>query len=66
MLELDNKYLENLHTLIEESKDRVLSKKISALHPTDIARVLNQLKRDDVHYASGYFLTTLSLTYSSI
>ena len=51
MLELDNKYLENLHSLIEEGKDRVLSKKISALHPTDIARVLNQLKRDDVHYA---------------
>ena len=21
------------------------------MHPTDIARVLNQLKRDDVHYA---------------
>ena len=38
MLELDNKYLENLHTLIEEGKDRVLSKMISALHPTDIAR----------------------------
>ena len=51
MLELDNKYMENLHSLIEEGKDRVLSKKISALHPTDIARVLNQLKRDDVHYA---------------
>lgn len=50
MLELDNKYLENLHSLIEEGKDRVLSKKISALHATDIARVLNQLKRDDVHY----------------
>ena len=50
MLELDNKYLDDLHTLIEEGKDRVLSKKISALHPTDIAKVLNQLKRDDVHY----------------
>ena len=50
MLELDNKYLDNLHSLIEEGKDRVLSKKISALHPTDIAKVLNQLKRDDVHY----------------
>ena len=51
MLELDNKYLDDLHTLIEEGKDRVLSKKISALHPTDIAKVLNQLKRDDVHYS---------------
>lgn len=50
MLELDNKYLDDLHSLIEEGKDRVLSKKISALHPTDIAKVLNQLKRDDVHY----------------
>ena len=66
MLELDNKYIENLHTLIEEGKDRVLSKKIRALHPTDIARVLNQLKRDDVSILTGYFLTTLSLTYSSI
>ncbi len=50
MLELDNKYIENLHTLIEEGKDSVLSKKIRALHPTDIARVLNQLKHDDVYY----------------
>ena len=50
MIELDKKYLEELHTLIEEAKERVLSKKMSALHPTDIAKVLNQLKRDDVNY----------------
>ena len=50
MLELDNKYLDDLHSLIEEGKHRVLSKKISVLHPTDIAKVLNQLKRDHVHY----------------
>ncbi|MEC7653562.1 MAG: magnesium transporter [Bacteroidota bacterium] len=50
MIELDNKYLDDLHSLIEEGKYKILSKKISALHPTDIAKVLNQLKRDDVHY----------------
>ena len=50
MLEVDNKYIEDLYTLIEEGKDSVLSKRISALHPTDIAKVLNQLKRDYVHY----------------
>lgn len=50
MLELDNKYLDELHALIEEGKDRALSKQIGALHPTDIAEVLNHLKRDDVHY----------------
>jgi magnesium transporter len=50
MLELDNKYLNELHTLIEEGRDRALSKQLGALHPTDIAEVLNQLKRDDVHY----------------
>ncbi len=48
MLELDNKYLDDLHALIEKGKDKALSKKISALHPTDIAKVLNQLKQENV------------------
>ena len=48
MLELDNKYLDDVHALIEKGKDKALSKKISALHPTDIAKVLNQLKQESV------------------
>ena len=48
MLELNNKYLDDLHALIEKGKYKALSKKISALHPTDIAKVLNQLKQENV------------------
>ena len=50
MLDLSKEYLSDFHSLIEEGKDRALIKKLESLHATDIAFILNQIKRDDVHY----------------
>jgi len=50
MLDLSKEYLSDFHSLIEEGKDRILIKKLESLHATDIALILNQIKRDDVHY----------------
>ena len=50
MLDLSKEYLSLLHSLIEEGKDRALIKKLEPLHANDIALILNQIKRDDVHY----------------
>ena len=50
MLDLSKEYLSKFHSLIEEGKDRALIKKLETLHANDIALILNQIKRDDVHY----------------
>ena len=50
MLDLSKEYLSEFHSLIEEGKDRILIKRLESLHATDIALILNQIKRDDVHY----------------
>ena len=50
MLDLSKEYLSKFHSLIEEGKDRALIKELETLHANDIALILNQIKRDDVHY----------------
>ena len=50
MLDLSKEYLSKFHSLIEGGKDRALIKKLETLHANDIALILNQIKRDDVHY----------------
>ena len=50
MLDLSKEYLSTFHSLIEEGKDRALIKQLESLHANDIALILNQIRRDDVHY----------------
>lgn len=50
MFEINNEYIENIHSLIAEGKDSQLTESLGSLHPSDIADVLDKLKRDDVHY----------------
>lgn len=50
MFEINNEYIENIHSLIAEGKDSQLTESLGPLHPSDIADVLDKLKRDDVHY----------------
>ena len=50
MLDINNEYIENIHSLIAEGKDSQLTESLGSLHPSDIADVLDKLKRDDVHY----------------
>lgn len=50
MLEINNDFIENIHSLIAEGKDSLLTESLATLHPSDISEILNKLKRDDVHY----------------
>ena len=50
MLDLTKEYLSDIHTLIEEGKDRDLADLLEPIHASDIALILNQIRRDDVHY----------------
>lgn len=50
MLEINNEFISNIHSLIEEGKDSLITETLESLHPSDIADVLDKLKRDDVHY----------------
>lgn len=50
MKDLDKEYLLQIHSLIEQGKDSNLVQQLESLHHTDIAEIINQLTRDDVHY----------------
>ena len=51
MQEITKEYLDEIQTLIEQGEERSLVAHIEDLHETDIALILNQLRREDVSYA---------------
>ena len=51
MQEITKEYLDEIQTLIEQEKERSLVAHLEDLHETDIALILNQLRREDVNYA---------------
>jgi|TARA_B110000093_G_scaffold162836_1_gene185202 magnesium transporter len=51
MQEITKEYLYEIQTLIEQGEERSLVAHLDDLHETDIALILNQLRRDDVSYA---------------
>lgn len=51
MQEITKEYLDEIQTLIEQGEERSLVSHIEDLHETDIALILNQLKRENVYYA---------------
>ena len=51
MQEITKEYLDEIQTLIEQGEERSLVAHLEDLHETDIALILNQLKREDVNYA---------------
>ena len=51
MQEITKEYLDEIQSLIEQGEERSLVAHIEDLHETDIALILNQLKREDVNYA---------------
>jgi magnesium transporter len=51
MQEITKEYLDEIQTLIEQGDERSLVAHIEDLHETDIALILNQLRREDVSYA---------------
>ena len=51
MQEFTKEYLYEIQTLIEQGEERSLVAHLDDLHETDIALILNQLRRDDVSYA---------------
>ncbi|MDG2362657.1 MAG: magnesium transporter, partial [Flavobacteriales bacterium] len=50
MQEITKEYLDEIQTLIEQEKERSLVAHLEDLHETDIALILNQLRREDVNY----------------
>ena len=50
MQEITKEYLDEIQTLIEQGKERSLVAHLEDLHETDIALILNQLRREDVNY----------------
>jgi magnesium transporter len=51
MQEITKEYLYEIQTLIEQGEEKSLVAHLDDLHETDIALILNQLRRDDVSYA---------------
>ena len=51
MQEITIEYLDEIQTLIEQGEERSLVAHLEDLHETDIALILNQLRREDVNYA---------------
>jgi magnesium transporter len=51
MQEITKEYLDEIQSLIEQGEERSLVAHIEDLHETDIALILNQLRREDVSYA---------------
>jgi len=51
MQEIRKEYLDEIQTLIEQGEERSLVAHLEDLHETDIALILNQLRREDVNYA---------------
>ncbi|MBT6175222.1 MAG: magnesium transporter [Flavobacteriales bacterium] len=51
MQEITKEYLDEIQSLIEQGEERSLVAHLEDLHETDIALILNQLKREDVNYA---------------
>ncbi len=51
MQEITKEYLDEIQTLIEQGEERSLVAHLEDLHETDIALILNQLRREDVSYA---------------
>ncbi|MDE0722459.1 MAG: magnesium transporter [Flavobacteriales bacterium] len=51
MQEITKEYLDEIQTLIEKGEERSLVARLEELHETDIALILNQLRREDVSYA---------------
>ena len=51
MQEMTKEYLDEIQTLIEQGEERSLVAHLEDLHETDIALILNQLRREDVNYA---------------
>lgn len=51
MQEITKEYLDEIQTLIEQGEERSLVAHLEYLHETDIALILNQLRREDVNYA---------------
>jgi magnesium transporter len=51
MQEITKEYLDEIQTLIEQGEERSLVAHLEDLHETDIALILNQLRREDVNYA---------------
>ena len=51
MQEITKEYLYEIQTLIEQGEETSLVAHLDDLHATDIALILNQLRRDDVSYA---------------
>jgi len=51
MQEITKEYLYEIQTLIEQGEETSLVAHLDVLHATDIALILNQLRRDDVSYA---------------
>jgi magnesium transporter len=50
MQEITKEYLDEIQTLIEQGEERSLVAHLEDLHETDIALILNQLRREDVNY----------------
>ncbi len=51
MQEITKEYLDEIQTLIEQGEERSLVAHLEDFHETDIALILNQLRREDVNYA---------------
>lgn len=51
MQEITIEFLDEIQTLIEQGEERSLVAHLEDLHETDIALILNQLRREDVNYA---------------
>lgn len=51
MQEITKEYLDEIQTQIEQGEERSLVAHLEDLHETDIALILNQLRREDVNYA---------------
>ena len=51
MQEITKEYLDEIQTLIEQGEERSLVAHLEDLHETDIALILNQIRREDVSYA---------------
>ena len=51
MIKITKEYLDEIQTLIKEGKESSLVSHLEELHETDIALILNQLRREDVNYA---------------
>jgi magnesium transporter len=51
MITITKEYLDEIQTLIKEGQESSVASHLEELHETDIALILNQLRREDINYA---------------